>query len=282
VLCNVSVAPVMKYNSHQSEQVTQVLLGESADVLEQRAGWVRIRLRHDDYLGWASANQLHVIDEKELAEWQSKIKIGSHDLIMPLLESPRKNSGAIGEFLFGTFLPVKTVTKAWTSVIMPDGKIGWVQSSAVTQPNEKKTVTTGHLAETAKRFLGISYQWGGRSVKGFDCSGFTQTVYRLNGVDIPRDASLQSLTGKEIGGPKRKSAPKALMNFVEGDLLFFSANNAAESFPPKRITHVAMSLSGTEFIHASGSVKVNSFDESQPHFNELLLRDFVGACRIIG
>ncbi len=266
VLCNVSVAPVMKSNTHQSEQITQILLGESADILQKENDWLRIRLHHDGYIGWTSTNQMWPVNEKELAIWQSKKKVSPRTLISPLLNSPEKSGEPIREFLYGTFLPVKAVTKAWTSVTLPEGRIGWLQSSADISPNGKRSVLSAHLVATAKMFLGISYQWGGRSVKGFDCSGFTQTVFRLNGIEIPRDASLQWLTGSDAGNEKG--------NFAEGDLLFFSSK-------PERITHVGMSLGGAEFIHSSGFVKINSFNRSHSQFDNNLLQRFVGARRII-
>jgi SH3-like domain-containing protein len=267
VLCNVSVAPVMKSGTHQSEQITQMLLGESGDLLQKENDWLRIRLHHDGYIGWASANQMLFVDKKELAVWHLKKKVSPRNLIAPLMNLPEKSGDPIREFLFGTFLPVKTATKAWTSVVLPDGRIGWLQSSVVTSQNAKRSVSSAELVVTAKLFLGISYQWGGRSVKGFDCSGFTQTVYRLNGIEIPRDASLQWLTGSDAGNENR--------NFAEGDLLFFSSK-------PERITHVAMSLGGAEFIHSSGFVKINSFDRSHSQFDNNLAQRFVGARRIIG
>lgn len=266
VLCNVSVAPVMKSNTHQSEQVTQILLGESADVLQKENDWLRVRLHHDGYIGWVSTNQMHFVDERKLAAWQSKKKIAPRKLIVPILNSPQKHSDPVREFLCGTFLPLQRKKKKWISVTLPDGKVGWLQASVVSMQNGEFGVSREHLVATAKRFLGISYQWGGRSVKGFDCSGFTQTVYRLNGIEIPRDASLQWQTGSDAGNEKK--------NFAEGDLLFFSGK-------PERITHVAMSLGGGEFIHSSGFVKINSFDNSHPQFDENLLRKFVGARRII-
>ncbi len=266
-LCNVSAAPVMKSSTHKSEQITQMLLGESADVLQQsNKDWLRLRLHQDNYVGWVSANQVCCFDEKEMATWQTQKKTSPRNLITPIMSSPKTNSEPIREFLFGTFLAVKKFTKPWISVKLPDGRVGWVKSPEMLPQRNKQLVSLTQLTATARMFLGISYQWGGRSVKGFDCSGFTQTVYRLNGIEIPRDASLQWLTGSDIGKEKK--------NFVEGDLLFFSAT-------PERITHVAMWLGGAEFIHSSGFVKMNSFDRSHSLFDNNLLQRFVGARRIL-
>ena len=51
--------------------------------------------------------------------------------------------------------------------------------------------STSDLIINSKKFIGIPYLWGGTSSKGFDCSGFTKTVYLMNGLVIPRDASQQ-------------------------------------------------------------------------------------------
>ena len=102
---------------------------------------------------------------------------------------------------------------------------------------------------------------------GFDCSGFVQTVFRLNGIELLRDASDQFSSGKFIG--------KNLRGVRPGDLLFFSSNG-------DKISHVAIYIGrNREFIHSSGFVKINSFDPHRKNFSKKLFTEFVGACRVI-
>lgn len=91
------------------------------------------------------------------------------------------------------------------------------------------------LLATAARFLGIPYRWGGTTAaNGFDCSGLTLTVYRLNGLKLPRSASAQMQAGK----PVAKTALKA------GDLVFFDTMGRGT------ISHVGMYTGAGQFIHA--------------------------------
>ena len=96
------------------------------------------------------------------------------------------------------------------------------------------------LVASAKGFIGVPYYWGGVSSKtGFDCSGLTMAVYKLNGLDLPRTAKQQWASGNPI-------EPK---NLSEGDLVFFSTTKAGE------ISHVGIYIGSSKFIHAPGDGK---------------------------
>jgi len=103
-----------------------------------------------------------------------------------------------------------------------------------------------HLTRNAMRFLGVPYAFGGTSGYGFDCSGFTQHVFAMMGVRLPRMADEQYYAGKSFQGqPKR------------GDLVFFHTYAAG-------VSHVGISLGDGKFIHASSShgVMVSSLHDS--------------------
>ncbi|MFM7813326.1 MAG: C40 family peptidase [Flavobacteriales bacterium] len=104
-------------------------------------------------------------------------------------------------------------------------------------------------------YLGAPYLWGGRTILGIDCSGFSQVVYRILGQSIPRDAWQQAGLGEEV-------------SFVDeaqpGDLAFF---DNAEG----KIIHVGLILDRLEdslrIIHASGMVRIDTLDH-QGIFNQ--------------
>ncbi len=96
------------------------------------------------------------------------------------------------------------------------------------------------LVSTALRFIGTPYRWGGASQKdGFDCSGLTMTVFRLNGLELPRSARDQFRAGKVI--------PWHALE--KGDLVFFATGRG------RRISHVGIYSGKNQFIHAPRSGK---------------------------
>ena len=99
-----------------------------------------------------------------------------------------------------------------------------------------------NILVNAKKHLGGKYVWGGTQPKGFDCSGYTQYIYKKEGVDIPRTAYAQSKVGKEVSRFRLK----------KGDLLFFLTDKS-RNIP---VTHVGMFIGDGKFIHAASKEKV--------------------------
>ena len=100
------------------------------------------------------------------------------------------------------------------------------------------------LIKLTYKFLNTPYLWGGRTIFGIDCSGFTQLVYRLNGINIPRDAYQQAEVGLKIKDIKYSSTC---------DLAFFGN---------QKITHVGIILKNNNIIHASGKVRIDKIDNT--------------------
>jgi len=100
------------------------------------------------------------------------------------------------------------------------------------------------VVQTAYKYLGVPYVWGGTTPAGFDCSGFVQRVYAENGVSIPRTADVQFEAGKPV------------IDLEPGDLVFFTTYAPGAS-------HVGIYLANSYFIHASSSgyVRINSLQE---------------------
>jgi cell wall-associated NlpC family hydrolase len=108
------------------------------------------------------------------------------------------------------------------------------------------------IVERAESFIGVPYRWGGTSPReGFDCSGFTMAVYRLNGLNLPRSSSAQWRIGSHVD---RHQLSKA-------DLVFFATSGG------NRISHVGIYVGGDNFIHAPGrSKRIRVSSLSNPYF----------------
>ena len=127
------------------------------------------------------------------------------------------------------------------------------------------------IIETAKTFLGVPYLWAGTSIKGVDCSGFSKSVFFLNGYMLLRNASQQYKTGEPV------DVSQGLDNLQPADLVFFGREATADK--PERISHVAIYLGDGKIIHSSMLVRINSLVEGQPDYYS---RKPIRACRIIG
>lgn len=109
------------------------------------------------------------------------------------------------------------------------------------------------FVEQCVRFLDVPYVWGGKTPHSLDCSGLVQLAMNLVGFSFPRDAWQQAESGT------LQPILPDFSNLEPGDLLFFQRDD-------KKVHHVAVSLGGDQYIHASEWVRVNSLDSSKPDF----------------
>ena len=94
------------------------------------------------------------------------------------------------------------------------------------------------IVRTANQFIGVRYRWGGQSSEtGFDCSGLTMAVYRLNGLELPRSSRQQWKVG----------TPVKAAQLSKGDLVFFATSRSG------RVSHVGIYIGSNQFLHAPSS-----------------------------
>ena len=258
-LTNVSVASIYSNPRFNSESVTQACLGEELEILELGNKFSHVRMQ-DGYEGWIDSFQL----APKPVDWDIPQKYRPYDLVTTIYENQDTNSSAIRDVTIVSELPLLNRYDGWVEVRLPDDSIGWL----IDNPRHKILDTNpDKIISTAARFLGIQYLWGGRTPKGFDCSGLVQTVFALNGITLPRDSYKQAEIGVEISDN--------LKDWKTGDLVFFS-------FYGDRITHVAIVVDEWKIIHSSGFVRFNSMRESEGGlYNPRLNEAFVKACRIL-
>lgn len=277
-IVKVSVGNVRSNPAHSAELATQVMMGMVVKVLKQQGSWYYIQ-GPDQYLGWLEGAAMHLTGPAGADAWRNAPKVIMTEYFGVVREQPSTASLPVSDAVPGVLFKSTGARGKWLAVETPDGRKGYVERSLVADyakwaATRKLTAATVEL--TAKRFIGVPYLWGGTSPKGMDCSGFTKTVFRLNGMELNRDANQQAQMGIEV------SADSGMRSFSKGDLLFFGQRATGER--AERITHVAIYLQDRQFIHTPGGsgVRIDSFDPAAANFNDGLLKSFVRARRIIG
>ena len=231
--CNVAVMPVRTEPSHRAEQSTQLLYGEKVIIFEVNPKeWARIRCVHDNYEGWCRFSQVTDLTSKEYKKptknlspnHTGKILIDDGEMAIPM--------GSELIAIKGGLLRAAATT-------------GTYKGKKLAVADIKPTADI--VKNTALQYLHAPYLWGGRSISGLDCSGFTQMTYKLCNLQLPRDASQQAQKG-------------VLVDFLEmaqcGDLAFFADKDG-------KIDHVGVLLDNQTIIHATevaGRVVIDRID----------------------
>lgn len=272
-LINNSVANLRSNPQHSAELSTQVLLGTPVKVLKYKKGWYLVQTPNK-YLAWTDAANITLKTQEELAEQKNLSKIVFTKQYGFSYEKPSEESQVVTDLVAGCILPVSEQSGEYFEVIYPDNRVGFVKKSDVIELDAllNKSFNRDELVLTAKKFFGIPYLWGGTSSKGIDCSGFTSNIYFLNGILLQRDASQQTKYGIEV------TKEPDFSKLDKGDLLFFG--RVKSDSLPEKVTHVGMYIGDTEFIHASGRVKINSLDSTRENFAAHYVPRFVRAVRI--
>lgn len=224
-ICPLSIVPVRREANDRSEQVTQWLFGETADVLERNEKWARLRFHHDGYEGWVDVKQMAAVEDAEEKPVRS-------------IEQFMHVSTATGALVvpFGAVLPAYSAGHF---------KIGSEQLAfpgrTTAQPNGTPVM---RMLAVKDQWLNTPYLWGGRSPFGVDCSGLTQMLFLVGGLKLPRDAWQQAELGSQV-------------DFIDlattGDLAFFDNEEG-------RIIHVGIILEKKRILHASGRVRIDPID----------------------
>lgn len=213
VAVGAAIAPVHAEPRAASEQVTQSLAGHLVTVLEARDGWRRVQLA-DGYEGWMHDGYLDAHMESVAG---ARLSLGC--------TVRDTESGMERALPFGARVPRRA---------------NIVAGEAITEDERSRRFPAEGLsiASSATRwFAGTSYQWGGITPWGADCSGMVQAVFALHGVPLPRDARQQAELGSRL--------TLAHESWRAGDLLFFS--DRADG----RITHVALVAEPGELMHVA-------------------------------
>ena len=273
---NLSVSNIRTNPDHPAELSTQSLLGTPIKVLKKGQWGYFLIQTPDGYISWLDDDGFQLMNKEEWNEWKSSEKIIYLKEFGWAYEKSDFNSQHISDLVAGNLLKLVSEEKGFYQVEFPDKRIAFVnknESQKFSQWYQSLNPDEEKILQTAYRFMGVPYLWGGTSAKGMDCSGFTKTVYFLNGIILPRDASQQVHTGDLV------DTKNGWENLQAGDLLFFGTKANGEK--KERITHVAIYIGDGDFIHASGRVRINSFNKEKPYYSEYRDNAFIRAKRIL-
>jgi gamma-D-glutamyl-L-lysine dipeptidyl-peptidase len=274
-IVTISVANLRATPDHSAELVTQAILGTPVKILKKESEWDLIQTP-DSYMGWITPSGIVTCTEKQLLRENRANRIFFTDLTGICYSEPDKNSLPVSDLVAGSILATTGSENGFREVRMPDGRKGYVDMDECLPLEEWKKSFPPEpesIVRTALKFTGLPYLWGGTSSKGVDCSGFTKTVYFMNGIILQRDASQQALNGELV------DTRKNFDNLKPGDLLFFGTHKTDST--KERISHVGIYIGNGEIIHSSGMVKINSLIPGKENYNSQLISSFILARRIL-
>ena len=141
--------------------------------------------------------------------------------------------------------------------------MGTIEDFYIVRPSEyatAKETTLGtpyvrdQVVKTAHTFVGVPYRWGGTTAsQGFDCSGLTMAVFKLNGLNLPRTSRQQFNRGFSVSRDK----------LTKGDLVFFDTAGRGD------VSHVGIYIGDNKFIHAPRTGKtVRLSSLSSPYYGK--------------
>ena len=282
-IANLSVCNNRFDPDNSAEMATQVILGTPVRILKIEHGYYLVQ-SPDRYIAWTDDAGITKMNKKSLNEWLNAEKIVftaeyGHAYVKASLKTM-----PVSDLVAGNILKFIGKKHNFYKIAYPDGRIGFIPKKSgmfyknwVARPNP----SADDILKNAKMLNGVPYLWGGTSIKGVDCSGFTKTCYFLNGIIIPRDASQQALVGEKVDIYENDTVNinKCLKNLQAGDLLFFAAGKNRR--PNPKITHTAIYMGNGEFIQSAGYVGINSIVSTSENFDSFGSRSLVCARRIL-
>ncbi|MFW5963128.1 MAG: NlpC/P60 family protein [Bacteroidota bacterium] len=227
--------PIRFAPSDRSEMTDQILFGEFFQIFDEQGDWCFIKNKLNNYTGWINKKHRYTsVSDDEYRNRENLTKITSK----PLTIIEDENCSNTLTIPGGSMLP--NYREENKSFHLGDEKYIIHTSTS----DDKEDSKEQKILSCAKQYLNAPYLWGGKTLLGMDCSGFVQVIFRMAGINIPRDSSEQVKYGEGVG-------------FIDqakpGDVAFFDNEEG-------NIIHTGILLNKQEIIHASGRVRIDLID----------------------
>ncbi len=229
-ICTYGFIPLRSAPLESAQLETQILFGESFDLLEHQTGWYKVKCHYDGYEGWIDEKLVKSLEDRDVEAWN---KAPGAIVNKPFVRVIREADSTAMLLSAGSRVVFNSADR--NAFIIGRSEFYWQGNLPYGKPN---------LEDVARGFLNSPYLWGGRSFYGIDCSGFVQIVLKTVGVGLPRNASDQIEHGQVVSFVEEANA---------GDLAFFDDDEG-------RIIHVGLCLGQGRILHASGSVRLDALD----------------------
>lgn len=213
-ICRLSAIPGRKEASDASEMITQLIYGEQYEVVEEQEKWLFIRSLEDGYECYIDKKQHHALDRPGAAQVVTCSALAK-------MNQPR--------------------------LLIPGGSMLYSSSEIGEYKGRSNADGPFVIEDLASSYINAPYVWGGKTILGIDCSGYMQVVFRMAGVQLPRDAWQQEEQGRAV----------TLEECATGDMAFFTN-------PKGRVTHVGLVVwdqGKRKILHASGFVRMDLLTE---------------------
>ena len=234
-ISGLSMIPLRKDPSEKSEMLSQILFGETFVIHELFMGWCLITLDFDDLQGWVDQKMITPLNDRLYARVRKSPSAICSDIFNLVPVENNQNMMIVAGSTLPCWRPYKREFSIGDEVYSLKGKYTYHS------PDHLRSF----IIQQALLYYNVPYLWGGRSPMGIDCSGFSQIVYKIAGISLPRYAAQQVALG-------------SVRNFVEeaapGDLAFFDDEEG-------KIVHVGILWESNKIIHVSGKVRIDNVDQ---------------------
>lgn len=270
---NVSSAFLRARPDYESPLESQSLMGTIMQVEGQDRYWRKV-IAPDYKNVWTNELSLALMSEREKNQYLAADKWICTTKYSSILAEPAAGAEQICDFTMGNIVRqgLASERSGYVSVLLADGTSGWVKAIDVQDFRKwanSRNATEESLVSLAKTMLGTPYMWGGNTIKQYDCSGLTKTLYFMHGIVLPRNAREQIACGVSVPYDFDKMRP--------GDLIFYGRKD--ENGKPVSVSHVSMYIGDGKIIHSSQLVRINSVIEGESNYYE---RKPIEVRRILG